>query len=265
MSSYLSFLAIFFLSMSPIQIDVADLTDKSRDFFVLVTLEAILPAKTARSGTSTYQNLFFRDNKGTEITATLFGQDIGFFAGVLQEGKEYCITSPTITPVPENIRRVSHKYQMELKATTQVVESSPTTTNIKSYYVPLDAITDYINRSERADVIAVAIIVLPTRKVPSKTKDEDYDIHDIVLLDKSLKPTIVSVWRGLCEAEIQLLCQIIDSMPVVCITEDRRSVVDGVLARTNGQLFSIKLVPYKIGESHKQLRFRAQSVEKVTF
>ncbi|KAK9756309.1 hypothetical protein RND81_01G088100 [Saponaria officinalis] len=82
-----------------------------------------------------------------------------------------------------------------------------------------------------------------------------------IIIEDASGETSLTLFENLAE---KILLQPVEQIAPLS-AEDRRSVVDGVLARTNDQLFSIKLVPYKIGESHKQLRFCAQSVEKVTF
>ncbi|XP_048502770.2 uncharacterized protein LOC125498581 [Beta vulgaris subsp. vulgaris] len=170
------------------RIALGDLSDQSRNFTTTIVVLRKQPPKTSRSGTVKMQNLIF-EYEGVQMRATIFEQDIDLFRDTLHEGKEYDITNPLVSRMPDYLIKNEQQYQMTIKSTTKVTETQSSIhdqISETSYWVSLDAVNDYIGKSDRIDIVGVAIHVHEIRTVTSQTTGRTYDIRDIQLTDTSV-------------------------------------------------------------------------------
>ncbi|XP_057250658.1 replication protein A 70 kDa DNA-binding subunit B-like [Beta vulgaris subsp. vulgaris] len=177
------------------RVALADLSDQSRNFTNTIVVLRKQPPKTSRSGTMKMQNLIF-EYEGVQMRATIFEQDIDLFRDTLHEGKEYDITNPLITRMPDYLIRNEQQYQMTIKSTKNIV--------------------------------GVAIHVHEIRTVTSQTTGRTYDIRDIQLTDTSLTPITLSVWSTLATHEAEQIAEIIDSLPIIQVTRVVAKNFDGL-------------------------------------
>ncbi|XP_057250402.1 replication protein A 70 kDa DNA-binding subunit B-like [Beta vulgaris subsp. vulgaris] len=211
------------------RVALADLSDQSRNFTTTIVVLRKQPPKTSRSGTVKMQNLIF-EHEGVQMRATIFEQDIDLFGDTLHEGKEYDITNPLISRMPDYLIRNEQQYQMTIKSTTKVTETQSSIHNQiseTSYWVSLDAVNDYIGKSDRIDIVGVAIHVHEIRTVTSQTTGRTYDIRDIQLTDTSLTPITLSVWSTLATHEAEQIAEMIDSFPIIQVTRVVAKNFDG--------------------------------------
>ncbi|KAK9733317.1 hypothetical protein RND81_04G059400 [Saponaria officinalis] len=92
---------------------------------------------------------------GTEMNATLFDQNIDLFAGIFHMGKVYEITNPKIKPVPEEIIRGGHKYQMVIRPTTKVVKILSGFDNEETNIVPVNSMLQHVDETGRFATLTV--------------------------------------------------------------------------------------------------------------
>ncbi|XP_074304623.1 replication protein A 70 kDa DNA-binding subunit B-like [Silene latifolia] len=204
--------------MEAIRKPLSEITQPSRNVAVVVTLDSLLPETTSISGIVKYQRLLFKDKAGTEIPVTFFYEDIALFSEKFHVGRDYDITDAVITPIREDVRRGSQLFQMIIRSTTKVVELAPSNVVTPSYIVPLDSATEYVEHQGRIDVIGLALHVTSPRKVRPKRRDTEFDARDIVLIDRSMKPSMLTVWQAFVSVEAQAISDIVVVHPTVLVT-----------------------------------------------
>ncbi|XP_074282847.1 uncharacterized protein LOC141607394 [Silene latifolia] len=87
--------------MAPPTIPLSSVTERSRNFTVVLTLESI---------------------KGTEMIATIFQEDISSFRNTLHEGHQYEIQNPIVNVIPEKFRYENQMYQMVFEKSLHIID-----------------------------------------------------------------------------------------------------------------------------------------------
>ncbi|XP_074313807.1 replication protein A 70 kDa DNA-binding subunit B-like [Silene latifolia] len=175
--------------MSPPRIPLASVTDRTKNFTVVVKLEALLASRKSYRGDQTLQNLLFTDREGTEMPGVIFQEDIGDFKDILHEGHEYEIKNPFVKIIPEQFKFGNQNYQMQLKG----------------------------------DLLGIAIYVRSLRQAASTVTGNEYEARDIIIVDQVMRPVVVTAWRNLALEPVEKVARAIESLPVIHITRVKAS------------------------------------------
>ncbi|KAK9671575.1 hypothetical protein RND81_12G039700 [Saponaria officinalis] len=161
------------------------------------------------------------------MNATLFDQDIDLFAGVFHMGKVYEITNPKIKPVPKEIIKGGHKYQMIIRATTKVVEISSGFDNDETNIVPVNSMLQHVGETGRFAITAIVIAVRNPKKIPARNRPVEYNAHNLIVVDKNLEPATLTVWHDQLLQQAAYIEQLLASIPVIHVTRIRASTFAG--------------------------------------
>ncbi|KAK9277826.1 hypothetical protein L1049_027382 [Liquidambar formosana] len=115
------------------------------------------------SGSTKYQRILLCDSKGTEVQATIFGDDIGLFKDILIESKKYYISNANVRPIQHKHRIVTNDYQWIINSRTLVeeVEAEEVVPYPQpSKFVPLEHLKKYKDKPETLSLY-YTIIKLP--------------------------------------------------------------------------------------------------------
>ncbi|XP_021768935.1 replication protein A 70 kDa DNA-binding subunit B-like [Chenopodium quinoa] len=95
-----------------------------------------------------------------------------------------------------------------------------------SYFVPLNQVLGLVGRSDRIDIIGIAIHIHDTETIRSKKSGLPNDVRRIEIMDSNMNRIKLSMWNSLITHEAVVVADIIDTMSVIEVSRVKASTFD---------------------------------------
>ncbi|XP_042956417.1 replication protein A 70 kDa DNA-binding subunit B-like [Carya illinoinensis] len=199
--------------MRTLYASIKDIIPVTKNWKVKMLVAEKSPKRIARNSITKYQNLTLIDPQGNRLQAVIFGKDIDLRDDTLQVFQSYYIGNAYVKAIDPRHKIESHEYQWIINSRTiieNVEDDEPVLKAPEYNIIPFNELDAYKDTDSE---IAIAIQMMPPREV--STVNGKATVQDIQLIDKSLKPLILTMWARFVHDECQQISNIIATKPII--------------------------------------------------
>ncbi|KAL3830985.1 hypothetical protein ACJIZ3_019787 [Penstemon smallii] len=210
--------------MKTTHVYITDILPKGKPWTAKVVVYEKAEPRMSGSGIKRYQRIVLMDERGQEVVATIYDEDIDDLKDTLLLSHTYLISNAKVGPLDERYNRYGHPYQWTIGGRTPIklVEDDVITlAAIKPTFASISQLQKSTSHDELIDVLVIVIGKGPKRNVTGKVKDNI--VHDFGVINEDKKPITLSLWNSIAESEGKLIDQASESMPVIKATALRLS------------------------------------------
>ncbi|KAG5512700.1 hypothetical protein RHGRI_038883 [Rhododendron griersonianum] len=198
--------------MAPNILPLKDINLNSKNYTIhAIVLEKNIP-KTSSKSSSQYQRLVLQDIEGTKIQAAIFGNNIKILENTLQLYHPYSISNAAVITTPKQYRFLEQRCQLIISAHSPVEGKKIgglTQRSIKFNFTPLADLGQIKVPDPSLDILFTILEVGPCRPANHSC------VMDVLVVDQSFQPSIVSLWDKFTEYEAPAMANLPGNFPVV--------------------------------------------------
>ncbi|XP_058198305.1 replication protein A 70 kDa DNA-binding subunit B-like [Rhododendron vialii] len=197
--------------MAPNILPLKDINLNSKNYTIhAIVVEKNMP-KTSSKSSSLYQRLELQDIQGTRIQATIFGNNIKILENTLELYHTYSISNAAVTATVEQFRFLEQKCQLTISARSPVESKKIdglTQRSIRFNFTPLAHLNQIKDPDPNLDILFAILEIGPCKPANHSR------VTDILIVDQSLQPTIMSLWDQFSDNEAPAMATLRGTFPV---------------------------------------------------